>query len=108
MEDFYCIKINNKVAMLAKLFREAGIIDKEVYTLYESYMIEDNKNKNFDDFLSCKLCIWFLTSNNNSPFKWDCSCPIYNLYGQCKHVIQYTLRNNIILLYEELNLESLG
>ena len=58
--------------------------------LYNSYLLE-LENKSLNDCIKCCISCWIITHYEQSDYTYNCSCPIYYLYGMCKHIIRYSV-----------------
>ena len=101
-EEYYFTPIDDAVIVLAKKYRTNGCTAEWVRTIYQYYLcspVDENLNK----FLNCYLSCWQLIRNTGLPYGYDCSCYVYYLYTQCKHVIGYGIKKGIHIIPEGLD-----
>ena len=74
--------------------------------MYQDYLCTP-ENEDLQSFLDmCFLC-WRITHNIDSEFEYDCTCTVYCLYGQCKHVINFSCDKSIHKISDGLDFRPL-
>ena len=106
-ESFYFTCIDDVIVVPSEKHRKNGVTEEEdIKGLHQKYLTIP-QNKSLDDFLRHCLSCWLLTWNVKSNFCYDCTCPTYCLYGMCKHVIRYSIDNDMFEIPDGLDFRPL-
>ena len=105
-ENFYFTEVEDVIVVPAKKYRTKDCTEERIKIMYEHYL-STPENEDLKSFLARCFSCWRITQNSDSEFKYDCTCPIYCLYGQCKHVIRFSFDKGIHKLPEGLDFRPL-
>jgi len=89
-EEFYFTHVDDAIIVPSKANRKNECSEADVKKLYDTYLLEP-ENESLNDCLSRCMSCWVITRCEESDYKYNCSCPLYCLYGMCKHVIRYSV-----------------
>ena len=106
-EEFYFAPIDDAIIVSAKKNRTNGCTTERVKSVHEHHL-SSPEGENLNQFLDRCLSCWQLTRNADSPYGYDCSCPVYCLYSQCKHVIRYGVDQGIHEIPDGCDFRPLG
>ena len=85
-EEFYFTRIDDAIIVPAKKNRAGGCTTERVKSIHDTYLCTP-EDENLNQFLDRCFSCWQITRNADAPYGYDCSCPVYYLYSQCKHAI---------------------